>query len=406
VFALVVLYGTPSPVSALGQSPQARDSAGITVVSIAQGDGPSGSWTITEKPSLVLGQISGEEPYLFGNVRDALRTPDGGIVVVDKMAFEIRVFDSAGRHQVTFGRPGGGPEEFGGAPWIALSPPDTLVVWDPGHHRLSRFDLSGVLLGQSTIMSDLDALGIRPFPDGQVWQTTADGAVLWTRSTRSTLPLFMRTEGLRQNTARFVLVETDGVHEFGPQPLGQTYWVRRAAGGRSGLARPFAPRTAIALGRERVAVSDPERWEVRIFDRVGQLQAIWRGDFPRVAVTRSMLRTERERASDAAAGLRVTRRQLETAFDGLQMADSVPAIAHLFWDQVGNLWVARRAWSFRDISGYDVIGEGGQWRAWVELPEHVERVFEVGADYVLAGVRDGFDVEYVQLLELEKGVGR
>jgi hypothetical protein len=162
------------------QTYEIRDSAGVEIVTSGPRDptGPS-PLALSAEPEVTIGSLDGAEPYLFGQVWDALRLPDGRVVVVEGMIHEIRVFDDEGRHEVSFGQRGGGPEEFGGPPWIELISPDTLLVWDPGHHRLSRYSLSGDLLDQTTLRETVFGLGITPFPNGLVWATSPEGSVLW-----------------------------------------------------------------------------------------------------------------------------------------------------------------------------------------------------------------------------------
>jgi hypothetical protein len=402
----ITLLSVVGAVECEAQRYEVRDSAGVAVASIGPASlGVARSWTVSPEPVLTIGQLEGEEPYLFTQVWDALRTPDHRLVVVEGRAYDIRVFSPDGQHQVTFGRHGGGPEEFGGPPWIVLAPPDTLVVWDPGHFRLTRYDLSGGLLSQVTILPTLDSLGVQPLTNGLVWQTAGDGTLLWTGRQRG----WAMREGLRNRTNRVLLVREAGaeVHDFDPQAAEQVYYVRRDDGGLSGILNPFAPHSALALGPapDRVAISDSETWEIRIFDGDGALRKIWRGDFPRESVTRAMVEQARESATSWALRLRLTRKQAERAFDRLSIADSVPAIGRLTWDKSDNLWVGRRTGTVWQVGDYDVLDGQGRWLTTVDMPDGVGRIFEIGEDYLLATGIDQYDVQYLNMYRLEKPGG-
>jgi len=92
------------------QTYQVQDSAGIAVV-VTGADAVEPVWSIDDSPSLTIGQIDGEEPYLFTWIWDALSTPDGRLLVVEGSSYEVRVFSPEGLHETTFGGRGGGPEE-------------------------------------------------------------------------------------------------------------------------------------------------------------------------------------------------------------------------------------------------------------------------------------------------------
>ena len=391
-----------APIAAESQTTEARDSAGISVVATGP-EATVSDWAIEKEPSLRIGQIEGGKPYLFTLIWDALRAPDGSIVVVEGSTYEIRVFGPEGRHLTTFGGRGDGPNEFGGPPWIAFARPDTLVVWDPGHYRLSRYDLAGHLLSQRTYLSTVDSLAIGMFPNGLVWQVASDGALLWTGPS----PSLPGAIGLVHRMSRVVLIP-DGhqdVHDFGLYLGGQAYYMRRKSdGGSSGMSNPFAPLNIVALGppRDRLAVSDAALWTIRIFDGTGRLRKIWRGQFPRVPVTSSMVAAARRGQTRMAGALRLSLRQAEKAFDALPMPDSVPAIGTMMWDRTGNLWVGERRGELRDIRDYQVLDQHGRWRSTVILPRGVGRVFDIGEDYLLAEVRDKYGVQYLDEYQIYK----
>ena len=64
---------------------------------------------IDPEPVLQIGEIDGEDPYLFTYVWDAARVPDGRLVVTESQSYEIRVFGADGRAITSFGRRGDGP---------------------------------------------------------------------------------------------------------------------------------------------------------------------------------------------------------------------------------------------------------------------------------------------------------
>lgn len=387
---------------------QVRDSAGVEIVENgAPLYGGDDAWRVPGEPVLQIGRVAGEEPYLFGWVADAVRVPDGRIAVADGSAGEIRVFDAEGRHQLTFGRRGDGPEEFGGPPWIALAPPDTLVVWDPGHYRLSRYDLDGNLLDQTSLGSTIEDLSITRFVNGLVWQTAPDGSLLWTGPGPRTAERL--TEGLNESTREFVLISRGGeaTRDYGDFLSGQTYDVSMGDGTFRGVSNhQFGVRAEGALGPppDRLTLATGFAWEVRMLGVDGELRRIVRAAIPRDPVTPESLERERERVRDSSQGLGLSLRETEAAFDGLPIPDSVPAIEKLIRDQAGNLWAARRK-ADGETRDYDVFDPDGRWLMSLRLPAGPRDVFEIGERHVLARWTDENDVQFLRVYRIEKPGG-
>lgn len=403
VFAVVVVGQFREAAACNAQGYSARDSAGISVVtSSPRPQGTGSTWTVSPDPILQIGEVEGEQPYLFRLLWDGFRLPDGRLVVVDGQALEIRVFDADGRHETTFGGRGNGPREFGGPPWIALAAADTIVTWDPGHHRLSRYDPAGNLLDQESLMNVLADLSIAPFPNARIWQTAAEGALLWTGS-----PPMLPQEGLRDVARHVVLIDgTDGTSvDFGSYPAGQMLWFTRGNGQLTGLPDPFAPFSAIALGPEpvRVSIADGESWEIRSFDGHGALRRILRATIPPRPVTRQVRARERERLPEQARILGLPLAEAQRAFNGLPVPQALPPIASMRWDAQGNLWVGRREGGYLEVpEEYDIFDAEGHWLAGARIPSSLGRILEIGADYVLAAWTDEMGVEYVRLYALDK----
>ncbi len=82
-----------------------RDSAGVTIVETNRALwGDSMPWTVDTTPMLAIGQLDGEEPYLFEWLVGALRLDDGSIIAADGSPRKLRQFDSTGRFVRAAGR--------------------------------------------------------------------------------------------------------------------------------------------------------------------------------------------------------------------------------------------------------------------------------------------------------------
>ena len=97
----------------------------ITTVVNESGSVWGGVATLIEEVS--IGLESGDDPYLFGNVRDIVAN-DTRIYVLDVQVPIVRVFDRQGVHLQDLGRGGPGPGEFQRPRALALDGQGRLYV--------------------------------------------------------------------------------------------------------------------------------------------------------------------------------------------------------------------------------------------------------------------------------------
>ena len=112
VVALAALACQQDQQSPTGFTSLVQDSAGIQIVENAEP--PEGSrlpWRIGPEPTMSIGVLEGEEPYMPHHVSHAARLSDGRIAVANAGPSEVRMFDASGNHLLTWGGPGEGPGE-------------------------------------------------------------------------------------------------------------------------------------------------------------------------------------------------------------------------------------------------------------------------------------------------------
>ncbi len=387
--------------SAVAQDYQSRDSAGVLLVWTAPTPATS-EWRLDPEPVLQIGKIEGADPYLFTEVWDAARLDDGRIVAVDVGTHEVRVFAGDGTHLWSFGRRGEGPEEFGGPPWIVVAPPDTIVTWDAGHLRLSRFTLEGELIHQQSLSGALEALSLFPCPVCRVWQPAPDGTLLNTMTSSQG----MGNSGVQQQLRRVVFYDptTGSAREFSPVLAGRISWISGNARHLRGYHDPFSPSQAVARGPDSgmVTVSHPERAEWTVYRPDGSVAQIVRPAMKRDLGGEEARAAERRRAPELAEQLGVGHRELIEAMDALPVPDSLPAIRRMFWDRDQRLWVGSRTRDSQGMGPFGVFDRSGRWLAEVGVPRDLVEILGVGDDYVLASWRDEFDVAYLRLYRLER----
>ena len=120
----------PDRQSPAGPRSEVRDSAGIQVVENSRPpDGSRLAWQIGPEPSVSIGMLEGEDPYLLFHATDATQLSDDRIVVVNRGTAELRVFDEFGTYLATWGGKGEGPGEFEDIMQIATLPADSVTAW-------------------------------------------------------------------------------------------------------------------------------------------------------------------------------------------------------------------------------------------------------------------------------------
>jgi hypothetical protein len=91
-----------------------------------------------------IGELDGEDHYMFGQVQALAVAADGSIYVMDGQVPALRKYAPDGRYLATFGRGGSGPGEYrqpdGG---LAVLPDGRVVVRDPGNARLQVYAADG-----------------------------------------------------------------------------------------------------------------------------------------------------------------------------------------------------------------------------------------------------------------------
>lgn len=101
---------------------------------------------VTLKENLRIGDRPGEKNDLFFDIRAARVDTEGQIIVLDWKDFKIKIFDGEGKFLRSFGKKGQGPEEWGQAQEMSLTPENNILVFDPGNKRLGVYTRNGQCL--------------------------------------------------------------------------------------------------------------------------------------------------------------------------------------------------------------------------------------------------------------------
>jgi hypothetical protein len=390
------------------------DSAGVRIVSHPAVSFEEGAqaWAVGREPDLVIGDVTGDGPYLFDRIMGVERLGDGRWAVADMGSSEIRYFDAQGTHLASAGRQGEGPGEFRQVMGLIRLGGDTLAV-DDGRAFVHLLDGDGAFVGRFAHEGGFG--GPSTMPVGAL----ADGSVV-TSSTpafpqRLTEPWTLASTWHRASVAtgpgsgsvRLELADTIGTWEvlqFVPGWRESTQAVQLQAPVRAGLQR------------DGLVVADPMRFEVRRYDAEGVLRTVVRFDWDPVQVTPDLIETRRNEFVDAPGegGGPVPpqlRQQRQDIAETWTFAPHLPAFSDMHVDGRDHVWlreyVANEAtagsWVRTPLAPirWIVLDPEGRWVARVRTPEGFAPL--VFGDELIGGLyRDELGVEQVRVYRMER----
>ena len=355
-----------------------------------------------------IGEVEGDERYLFQNVRSGGVANGGLIVVATRGNRQIRVFAPSGEFVREFGRRGRGPGEFEGG-YISVGADQIVVTSHTGGSsdgRVQFFSLDGKLLGSRlTYDPPLYSTPLGWTTAGWLFETKRVGGHRWPRGSPfgfDTLSIdLVNTKG---NVVKTVL-RTPG-----------TQMVAGSGTGEFATERPlFGGQPARAVDRAgRIYVTDHEAYRITIFDAAGrQLRAITRQHKP-VPITQAHLNSYANRSRAYLVKIKAPQAELARVVDGRLRAPRpavMPALGALFVADDGALWVERPdlladpvipelilTWGYRiatvPATTYDRFDQDGRFLGSVQLPPKF-RPLKVTRDTVLGVQPDDDDVEFI-----------
>lgn len=385
-----------------------RDSAGVRIVEshAPQWDDVT-AWRLGGAPLIDIGGETGDPDSELYRVVGALRLEDGRIVIANSGSHQLRFYDPSGGYLGSAGGRGDGPGEFQGMRWVARYGADSLVVYDSRHRRLSFFDFRGRFGGSLTLRAPYDSGDRSITVVSSAYSAVplgvfATGAYLASVTHRfSDLP----TEGLVRPEVHLLFYDASGefADTLGVFP-GTELSVNSIVRGRTVSVLLFPPHfgrstTFLAHGNEFfVAVGD--HYEVMVYGLDGRLRSLIRRDHKLLPVTQSEL--------DELLRMRLTdvdddksRRDMRRRFTSTASSESIPAVASIKIDDLGNIWVEEYDWPHTGQPRWTVFDRNGQLLGTLQLPSSFTP-YHIGADFILGRWEDELDVEHVQLFRIVK----
>lgn len=380
--------GADTPITA-----SMRDSAGVRIVeSPGPAWGPSEGWWLVAEPSLDITVPTSDSVSGLHGVLDALRLPDGRIVVGHAAPPEIRFYSARGRHVTSAGGRGDGPGALQRPMRLWLSPAGEIAVAD-SNRGVSVFSDRGAFQR---------SLAIDPLPDLPapfIQASLADGTLLGAVPSGG---LTGRPGSVIRIAWLYHRYGSDGrpMNELARMDARPRFMMRWRDGTRQPLAVPLTTEPSVAAGGGRLFVGGGMTPEVERRALDGSLEAIYRWSPVRLRTADVWQRFKRETLGHMRDDEQRRRDALYFQKD-LPLSDYVPVYQSFLLDDARNLWVERYRVPWDTIPRWDVFDSSGRWLGDVQMPPRFD-VFRIGEDYVLGRHRDAVGSERVRLYALQR----
>ena len=318
-----------------------------------------------------IGCLECTGPAQFSEIHDVAVSDSGEIVVADRSAPMLRVFDRTGRVLWTGGRSGGGPGEYRYPMRVAIGPNRSLTIVDMRARRLTRLARDGSVTSTDPILTFPAAAS----PRGR----TGDLALLMD-DFRGPFAIERWAATASRSMAHATIART-------PSPVGR------------GMIQPSmaaAPSGALAIG------VDPFAYRIVRLDPSGRALPDLTRDIPLARRTEAEMQ---ELATRLAAGpqIRSTEQSVSKAPASTPLRSSGTdftmkpfyPLDGLRYDDSGRLWVLTTR-GVDQQSVFDIFGPTGAFAGSVTLPVRV-RTFSLAGTYLATASEDAEGVPRVTL---------
>lgn len=301
---------------------------------------------------LEIGEVDGDDPYLFTRIGSVVEDPRGRLVVADRGTNEIRVFKPDSRFAFRFGGHGEGPGELNDPCCVEFGPDGALWVRESTRYSVFRLDSAGAEYERGHPTLHPGQLGIQdPFT------FDADGRLVNVGPVRAEEGTSI-TANLRSITARLHLNPDGGVDtviladpERQSTGFTTTEFERGGFSGISYLHQPHGPTWIHAHapgGAWAEAVTSP--YVVNYHHADGSVLQIVGPESPGPPLSPE----EQARAQERIDG-DVDRFDLGRHPFGVP--DRKPPLANMFFDRAGRLWIEKSRADGEEMREADVYDQ-------------------------------------------------
>ena len=400
--------GAPESDTHSSRDPVARDSAGVRIVeSTSPVWSEQDQWMVDSVPAIDIASAELDASLVLAQVNGIVPLPDERFAVVNGSDRQLLVFSATGQLLHRIARRGTGPGDLARPSDALPCGGDSIVVNDVV--RIPMFEASGA--------------HVREWP---LSASTGDGAVRLSgvAADCSGFLLYARPERLppsgEAGTAPVTLFWTSAPDQ--PRDTLDTFDARRIVrrtlgrGGDQGVSIPWSGETRWASSGGQTYVALDSRPEIRVYDRNGELQSIFRWHAP----LRRIEAADRERYNtrrDAVMGMAPIMAELAPSLDQFpELPDSKPPHLGVLVDDSARVWlrdypdwVAGRPDLFdRDVPLYNVddepnpgemwqlFGRDGRWQGAIRMPPRLA-VRAIAGNRVYGVWRDDDGAERVRV---------
>lgn len=346
------------------------------------------AWHLDSMPLVTAGGEGAAEE--FGDVVGVAILSDGGFVVGDGQAQQLRVYDRDGRLRRTVGRSGGGPGEFRQLRWAGALPGDTLVGFDRRGWRFTLFTRDG----ERARTVDLVRAPFLRSP--QPIAVLADGSVLLVGRAMPPAPDGPVRGGVavESTTVARVRLTTGEADSIATLPMQRTY---RGDRGWFASVMSFTPRLALVATPGGFAAGYGDDTVVSVFALDGRRRVV-PAPLPHQPIPDDVARAERDRRIERSRDFRP---QVEAMWREIDLPDRYPRFDAIAADGAGRIWIRAHPAADAEPGRWTVFDSAGRVVAHATLPPRFD-VVEIRGDRVLGRWRDADDVEYVGVFALRR----
>lgn len=341
------------------------------------------TWSIARSPDFVLGSAEGQPETAFHDVRGALQTPQGDLVVADGGSLEIRVFAPSGELITRFGGRGGGPREFESIEWMEYCGGTAVSVYDRRRRRLTRWTPQGDLVEEINVEG---LNGLPPFT-AYCGHSGSLAVIGW-----PDIGSYSGGIGPYRMDVDVGAVDSGG---GATRSVGRFPGPERYRYGGSDGPRPLGRNTVVRPFENGVYVVTGDAYQVIVARKSGGQRSFGR-ELDRRRMTPELVRTWHD-----SVVARFPPAERASARQGLrehQGPDKLPAYSFLMFDELGRLWARHHGAPGERTDTWDIYTDE-RWIASVTVPNSF-RPTQISKDWILGVKRDGMGIERIERREL------
>lgn len=343
-------------------------------------------------PDFEVGGLAAESDYELAKLGGVTVLDGGNVVVGDRFAPFLKIFDPSGEFLRNVGRFGQGPGEYQYVYEMDWCAPGELSVFDVDR-RVHRY--TGDMDFVSTDLISLEVIG-----GGVAYHRDCHPNGLQIVTGWGDIQAQFKA-GLFEATAPvFLLRDQEVVRAFGERLSSQRLGTVRPDGSPAGSRpHPFGRATVVALGSKHVYIGAGARHEIEVYDLAGNPLAPIQWDGPSLEYDRDLVEQLGERAvSEAPEGLRPA---LRRSYAEMPDLDQLPAYDRILVSDADEVWVRQFVRPGSTGEEWVIFGSDHELIGRLTMPPR-STLWEVRRGRVVYSTLDDLDVPIVRISRLER----